>query len=399
MIKTKYLLIIILTISFILRVWRIDFPQAYVFDEVYYPFTAGEYLKNNTAAWEWWTTAPKGNSYAWVNPPLAQEIMAISMKVFGSDNYWSFRLPGVFLGVLSIYLLYLISMTLFKNQRVALITAFLFSLDGLTLVQSRTGMLDIYLLTFLLASVYFILTKHFFWSALFLSFAISTKWTGLYIVPLYAWLLIKNRDYLKSIWYLIIIPITYLLIYIPFFLSGHDFSQFIELLRQEWWYHIHLKATHNFSSPWWAWPLNFYSVWYYVQYYPQNIMSNIFAGGNTLIYWLGSISLAVSIWQLLKTRLQSLSIIIAGFLLFWLPWSLSPRIMFLYYFIPALPFLILSLGYQLDKLYSKNKNLITILLVIILILSVLNYPFWVGIPLPRQWAVIFFLTNFTNNPF
>ncbi len=43
----KNLLIIIILTSLTLRLFRLDYPQTYVFDEVYHAFTAREYLKGS----------------------------------------------------------------------------------------------------------------------------------------------------------------------------------------------------------------------------------------------------------------------------------------------------------------------------------------------------------------
>ncbi len=395
------LLLLILVISLLLRLWRLDFPKAEVFDEVYYPFTAQEYLKGNAGAWDWSTIPPKGHAYAWVNPPLAQEIMAVSMKVFGTDNFWAARLPGVLLGVFSIYLVFLIGKQLFKNEKTALMAAFLFSLDGLSFVQSRTGMLDIYLLTFILISVLFGLKKSFFWSAIFLGLAIGNKWTGFYVIPFFLFLTIKEKSYLSFLWYPLLIPLVYLAVYTPFFLTGHSFQQFIGLLQQEWYYHLHLKDTHDYASSWWSWPLNLYPVWYYVEYYPNNTLSNIFASGNPFLYWLGSISILYNLWTFVKTRSFTVLSILIPFALLWLPWAASPRLMFLYYFLPAVPFLCLSLAYQLDQLYQEQSNRLFVkgCLGFCFIFFLIMYPIYVGLPLPHSLLNFFFFTNLAKNPF
>ncbi len=392
-------LILILAISLVLRLWRIEFPQAYVFDEVYYPYTAGEYLQHNPAAWEWWTTPAQGHAYAWVNPPLAQEIMAGAMFIFGTDNYWGFRLPGVLLGVVSILLVYLIAKKLFDEQ-VGVLAAMLFSLDGLTFTQSRTGMLDIYLLTFLLTSMLVTLHKRYLWSAIFLGMAIGTKWTGLYIFPLYLLLLYKDKQLKQLATYIFVVPLVYLTIYLPFFFSGHSWQQFIELLRQEWWYHLHLQATHDYASPWWSWPLTLYPVWYYVQYFPNNVMSNIFAAGNPLLYWFGSLSLLITTIQFFQKKAWSLLILITTVGLFWLPWSLSPRIMFLYYFIPVVPFICISLAYQLNNLLQTKYRQVAVVTVFLCIFSfACLFPFLSGLPLPNSLIKLFFSTNLAKDPF
>ncbi len=148
-VKPKNILILILLTSLFLRLFRLDYPEKFVFDEVYHAFTAQEYLKNNKEAWEWWTTPPPGVAFEWTHPPLAKEIMAISMYVLKSDSGWAWRLPGVLMGTISVYLVYLLGKKLFKNDTPALLAAFLFSLDGLNFVQSRIGMNGICFITFI----------------------------------------------------------------------------------------------------------------------------------------------------------------------------------------------------------------------------------------------------------
>lgn len=395
----KALLIIILALTFALRTININYPKTYVFDEVYYPFTAKEYIKGNADAWVWWTQATSGNAYAWVNPPFPQEIMAISMAMLNNQSGWAYRLPGILFGVLSVYLVYKLSELLFQNKSISLLAAFLFSIDGLNFVLSRTGMIDIYLTTFVLVTIFFLLKKDFLTSAVFLGLTIGSKWTGVYLLPLILIFIIKHRTYSSVLYYIFLTPLTYLLIYIPFFISGFNIYQFGELLRQEWTYHINLRAAHDYSSPWWSWPLNLYPVWYFVEYHPNNFMSNIFASGNTLLFWGGSIAIVASIIEFFKTRSQPLLVVILSFLILWLPWGVSPRIMFLYYFSPAVPFLCIALAYQLNKMYSKNKSLVASLVILITINFFLFYPLLTGVPLPKNIMLYFFGTNLTKNPF
>src|SRR3989344_2060701 len=188
----KCILLLILLLTAFLRIYRLDFPNNYVFDEVYHAFTAKEYLRGGKEAWEWWTTPPPGVAYEWTHPPLAKEIMAASMFLLRSQDAWTWRLPGVLLGVLSVYLIYVLSKQLFKNNPAALIAAFVFSIDGLNFVQSRVGMNDIYFVTFILISLLFVLNNKFFYSALFLGLALSSKWAAIYTYPLLIFVLLTK---------------------------------------------------------------------------------------------------------------------------------------------------------------------------------------------------------------
>lgn len=412
----KKILILILMLAAISRLFRLDFPNKFIFDEVYHAFTAKEYLAWHKEAWEWWTTPPPGVAYEWTHPPLAKEIMATSMFIFHSQDGWAWRLPGVLLGVLSVYVVYLLGIKLLNNQLAALIAAFVFSIDGLNFVQSRTGMNDIYFVSFMLLSLLFFLRRNYIWSSVFVGLSLASKWAAIYIfamyfiVILYELVLQKDkflpaRNIISHVVarigpYLLIPPLIYFISYIPFFLQGHSFEQFIHLQQQMWWYHTNLKATHGYASPWWSWPLNLYPVWYFVDY-GKNTIANIFASGNPVVFWLGFISIILTVWETFKKRSKNLIIILLGFFIFWLPWAISPRIMFLYHYSPSIPFMCLSLGYLLSSILKdrERQKFLIILLSLCALSFILIYPFLTAIHIPRDLVKVFFSTNLGKNPF
>ena len=398
--KPKYILIIILLISTFLRLYRLDDPNKYVFDEVYHAFTAKEFLAGHKEAWEYWTTPPPGVAYEWTHPPLAKEIMATSMFFVNSQNAWAWRLPGALFGILNIYLVYLLGKKLLNNEPASLIAAFVFSIDGLNFVQSRTGMNDIYYVTFMLLCILLLLNRRFFLSAIILGLALSSKWAAVYSYLIIIPIVIVRKDFRKILYFLIIPPVVYLISYIPFFILGHDFTVFINLQKQMWWYHTNLRATHSYSSPWWSWPLNLYPIWYFVDYQKEKV-ANIFSSGNPVIFWVGAAAIILTGWEALKKRSFHLAVLVLGFLAFWLPWAASPRIMFLYHFSPSVPFLSLALGHQLSIEYKNTRTRKIVFL--ILFLAILSfgflYPFLTGVGIPRDFVKLFFYTNVTKNPF
>ncbi len=408
--STKKILIAILIFTALTRFIRIDYPKGYVFDEVYHAFTAKEYLAGHKEGWEWWNQPPPGVAYEWTHPPLAKEIMAASMYLLRSTDSWAWRTPGALFGIISVYLIYFLGKSLFKSEKVGLISAFIFSLEGLNLVQSRTGMNDIYFLTFALASLSFFIHKKLFWSAVFLGLSLSSKWTAIYLFGLYIILIFKYKQFKNILYFLVIPPIVYMITYIPFFTLGHTLSQFKELQQQMWWYHTGLKAHHDYSSPWWSWPLNLYPVWYYVDYAKDSKIGNIFASGNPVVFILGFVAILTLTIDTIKdfftkakhkvsNNKEAIFIVLLGFFAFWLPWALSPRIMFLYHYLPSTPFLALALGYQINDTMTKNKKLAVSLLILMLISFLLLYPLLTAIPLEKNQMQLFFKTNITKNPF
>ena len=398
--RTEHILILILLSSLFLRLYRLDYPQTYIFDEVYHAFTAKEYLNGNHEAWEWWTNAPKGVAFEWTHPPLAKEIMALSMFILHTKQPWAYRLPGVLLGTLSVYLVYLLADKLLKNRHMAQVSAFAFSIDGLNFVQSRTAMNDIYYVTFILLGLLLFLNKKYALSAIIFGLAISSKWAALYIYLIFIPLLLVQRKILHLLYFIAITILIYLITYIPFFLLSHTPEQFIHLQQQMFWYHTNLKAAHDYASAFWSWPLNLYPVWYFVDY-QQNTTANIFASGNPALFWVGTISVILTAYEAIKKKSLYLLIIITGFLIFWLPWAISPRIMFLYHFAPCVPFMCICLGYQLGQDFSdkSRRKLILFLLAAVGLSFILIFPFLTGIHLPKNIVNLFFSINLAKNPF
>jgi dolichyl-phosphate-mannose--protein O-mannosyl transferase len=330
-------------------------------------------------AWEWWNTPPEGFAYEWTHPPLAKLGMVAGMKIFG-ENSFGWRIPGALLGVISVFLVYLIAKELFKDDLVAVLSAAVFSLDGLVLVLNRIGMNDSYLLCFTLLSIYLFLRQKNFLSALSFGLAISSKWSAIWVIPILGiiWLRRKNKFELSNLWFLILpIPI-YFLTYSQMFLTGHNLSVWWEMQKQMWWYHTGLKATHAYSSPWWSWPFLIRPIYLYTSSEVRGMVSRIYAFGNPLVFWFGLSSVVLSLFYSYSERIKNLGLVVFAYLIFFVPWALSPRIMFLYHYLPSIPFLAIATGYVL----RRNPKLVFTYLLISLLIFIYFYPHWVGLKIP-----------------
>ena len=425
--QKKLYLFLILLFAFIIRFFNLWHPQAYIFDEVYCAFTAQEIAKGNIKAWEWWNPSPEGFAYGWTHPYLAKLIMAVGVLIFGQSQF-AFRLPAAIFGTGVIYFIYLLAKQIFKNEKIALLSAFIASFDGLMFVMSRTGMLDIFLLFFLLGTIYFCLKEKYLWSGIFLGCSIATKWTGVYLVPVIGAILLyrickdpvftSQGGLLKHVkagpLYLLLPIVIYLFSYAPFFTSGHSWTKFIELQKQMWGYHTGLKATHNRQSKAYTWPLMLRPVWFWVKY-DKNKIANIYNLGNPVIWWGGLLILPYAAWEVIRQFRRStvrgvtachlgggtrLGFVIFCYFSFWLPWIFSPRIMFLHHYMPAIPFLCIIIGWFLNRIQNsefriqnwkiKEKLLVTSYLLLATIVFFFFYPIYTGLLIPKDLIKYFF---------
>lgn len=375
----KYLLAVIISFSFLARVGWLGSPKNEYFDEVYHAFTARQILHGNKMAWEWWNTPPEGFAYEWTHPPLAKLGMVLGMMIFG-ENSFGWRIPGALLGVGSVFLVYLISRKLFKDDLVSILGAAVFSLDGLPIVMSRIGMNDTYMLFFMLLSLYFFIKEEDLLSSVGFGLALASKWSVIWVIPIFfiLWLRRKVKFRPSIIWFLVLPPAVYLLTYLPLFLTGHDLSIWWEMQKQMWWYHTGLRATHPYTSQWWSWPLLIRPIYLYTSNEVNGMVSRIYAFGNPFVFWFGLFSVVISTVFAFVERNRKLGLVIFCYLIFFVPWAASPRIMFLYHYLPSIPFLAIAAGYVL----RRHPKLIFPLLVISFSLLVYFYPHWAGLKIP-----------------
>ncbi|TAK33041.1 MAG: phospholipid carrier-dependent glycosyltransferase [Chloroflexota bacterium] len=183
---------------------------------------------------------------------------------------------------------------------------------------------------------------------------------------------------------LVAIPAAlYVASYGQFFLMGHDLSQFVELQRQMWWYHTNLVATHDYASRWWTWPLLGRPVWFYVDRTDTTI-ANIYNLGNPLIWWPILPALVYLAYRYLRNATWASAVILMGYLIQWLPWEASPRIMFFYHMLPSLPFGVLALASSLQQLWGRGKlsrRVVLTYLPLVVVSFIFFYPIWTGWPL------------------
>jgi len=363
---------------------RLDVPNAYVFDEVYHAYTAGQYAAGNHDAYLWDTKAPReGVGYTWNHPPAGIVVMAAGIVLWG-DNPFGWRIGSAIFGATGVVLAYLLALAITRRKSVAVVAALLLLADGLYVVQSRIGMLDIYGSVFMLGA--FCALHGYLTSppervradvlrlGLFLGLALATKWNAAY-ASLFIGLVVLGRGarvYLKSgrslrddgvrahlLWVpagLLVLPaIVYLAVYGPFFLTGRDLGQFVELQHQIFHYHTHLQATHDYQSRWWEWPLTLRPVWYYTNR-AGGMVANIYANGNLVLYgmFVPAVVWLAARWS--KRRDPAAIVLVIGFFGQWLPWALVPRIAFAYHFLPAVPFGCLAIAVALVELVDRGPT-------------------------------------------
>jgi len=390
-----------------LRMYRIAEPSEYYFDEVYHAVTAKGYADNNRDAYDPYSQAPmEGTAYDWLHPPFAKLIQAGSIKILGDDPL-GWRFPSVIFGTALIPATFVLAFLIF-GPTVAVFAAIVIAFENLTFVMSRITMNDIFLTFFVVTSFIFGYLyvkkksfKHLFLTALFLGLAVASKWSGIYAIAVVSTFIAINNFKEKSL-----NPKLLLLIFIPFMIYIASYSQYfllgflpgdmLNLHKQIWWYQNRSDLEHSYGTTslfcvpnglestksWCPWALNIRPVYFSYEDYGNNKAGYIYALGNPLVFWLGVMAVAYMSVKFLQTRSMKMLLILLGYFIFWVPWIFTPRLLFLYHYLPAIPFMAIALGYEFRDIYKGKYRYAALFLIFVIILSfIFFYPISSGYPI------------------
>jgi dolichyl-phosphate-mannose-protein mannosyltransferase len=150
-----------------LRFDRLSVPRALVFDETYYAKDAWSILQHGVE----WNLVPNANTLIQqghaagifvpcsgtgcgeyvVQPEMGKLLISFSEAIFGLNSF-GWRFSSAVFGSLAILLMCRIARRMTRSTLLGCIAGLLMSLDGLEFVLSRTGILDIFLMFFVLAA-------------------------------------------------------------------------------------------------------------------------------------------------------------------------------------------------------------------------------------------------------
>ena len=420
---------LILFFALFSRLFHLGYPSQMYFDEIYHVPTA--ILMQNgdfQTPFNFHSSFTSQTNIDWLHPPLAKYFQALSIATFGI-NAMAWRLPSLIFSLLTLVVFYFMvrflgQNFLFKKEsnikkldlsiNSSLIACFFLSLDGLFLVQSRIAMNDVFVLFFVLIAtfvytIYLVNKKSLMLlvSGMLFGLALASKWSALWIL---LFLLIKELLMLKSIkkipfllFSLLLTPaFIYLLVYLPMFWQSQNLSDFFVLQKTILSSQLTNPNTHLYSSSPLVWILNLRPVWYFTTHFSTTWSANIYALGNPLLCFYMLIVFFVSIFFLIKHKLnvsthKNIYFILLLYLSNFLPWIIFSRIMFFYHYLLAIPFLLILLSYFLisyfDKIKDKTRRRAWMfnLLFWPFFFFIFFYPHWTALPVPTNFAeVVYF---------
>ncbi|GAA1187901.1 phospholipid carrier-dependent glycosyltransferase [Streptomyces hebeiensis] len=154
--------LLVALVAGLLRFWNLGSPKAVIFDETYYAKDAWA-LVNQGYEGSWpkdvdkailkdpsSVPVPTDPGYV-VHPPMGKWVIGIGEQIFGFTPFgWRFMVA--LLGTLSVLMLCRIGRRLFRSTFLGCLAGALLAVDGLHFVMSRTALLDLVLMFFVLAA-------------------------------------------------------------------------------------------------------------------------------------------------------------------------------------------------------------------------------------------------------
>ncbi len=370
------------------------------FDEIYFGRTAYEILH-------------KLKIYETTHPFLGKALISQGIKLFKMTPY-GWRFINVLFGAFMIVIVYYLALLIFKNYLYAFSSALLITYSFMHMTQTRLAIVDTFGVTFVLISYYFlyrfILKQKLEWliiSGIFFGLASAIKWSavfaslGFLLISIY--LLVSKypfkerfRGYRLILYgvlsYIIVgVGVYYLTFYI--YMENNSFSDIIKYQVDMYKYHTALKATHPYSSEWWSWIIDYRPMCYYRKIVGDRFTS-ITVFGNPAIFWIGTVGILYLIYSLIRYRKLEVAFILSAFLGLYLPYIFVGRLMFIYHFYYAVPFMILSIVYLFKELINRDK-ILYIYLTIVISLFLAYYPVLSGYEVAK-WYIDNYLVWFNG---
>jgi dolichyl-phosphate-mannose-protein mannosyltransferase len=417
-----------------LRLTRLDLPKTIVFDETYYAKDACFYLNLSQKV------CGVDSEQTLVHPPMGKWLIAGGIKLFDYDSF-GWRFAAALAGTITIALLYLLARKLLSSTLGASISSGLLAVDFLHFVQSRIAMLDIFVAMFGLAAFLCLvfdrdrllrstpsparLVLRRPWrvvAGVATGMAVASKWSGAFvviavIVLAFVWEVAARRhrdesrallgalraEGLSIVVALVLVPVAvYSLTYMGRLhgpastcegATGSWANQLAQHQKCMFDFHRSLEASHSYQSPAWSWVALKRPVSYYFETAPNGDYKEVLAAGSPFVWWTSALALAFVAFRWTRRRdfAGPEGTILAGFSFAYLPWlvlSSDRSAVFLFYLLPAVPFMCLALGYVASRIGEswEARTATALFSVTAMGLFAFYYPLLADVPLPQsQW--------------
>ncbi|MFO8100590.1 MAG: phospholipid carrier-dependent glycosyltransferase [Dehalococcoidia bacterium] len=292
------------------------------------------------------------------HPPLGKLLIAGGIECFG-DKPVGWRIFPILFGTASIILFYLICQKLTSRRWLPLIATFLFAFENMCFVMSSVAMLDVFSVTLMLAS--FLLYLHYKYLPASIAVALSAlaKLSGAFAggIILLHWLLVRRKPKLDGVKFLFAAPAAFFAL-MPLFdrlamskwLAPWDrFDEMINTAETL----TFASVDHPAEARPWDWLFSPEPMWFWYSPTYQ-------ATPNWTLWALVIPGMCLALYGLIRrSSLSTFSLSwFIGTYLIWIPVVLvTDRVMFKFYFYPAIGAVCLVLGLAIHQILKASLRI------------------------------------------
>jgi dolichyl-phosphate-mannose-protein mannosyltransferase len=338
------------------RDYHLGFPPSILWDEKYFPVMANKYLQ--------------GVYQFDLHPPLGKFIIAIGISFLGNEPLGWRIMPTLF-GLALLPLAALLGWYSLKERVGAMLVATFFAAETIFIVHSRIGVMDIFVVFFVLAAFVAALLAESEWQVVFssvlLGLAIAVKWAAFPVAVPVGYVLWRKgllRPFVGGLWISAVVYVAVVYVGALLTITANPIQAWV------WAWNWHVDAArkvtavipHTWGSPWWSWPIMLRPIRFYYGATPEGLLQVIAAIGNPLIWWSATLAVFVSIFDVARKAVaRKLSAddpiipIVLGYVFLLAPWVAGTRIPYIYNYLPIYPFAILALAYWLCKVWNRPR--------------------------------------------
>lgn len=384
-------LIVIATVSFVTRVLKINYSDGGtpVFDEKHYAPQAYQMLMNGGLE--------DNPGYGLiVHPPMGKMMIALGELIFGYTPL-GWRIIAIASTVIIVTTLAAIIWRLTHSLTAVIVTGVIANTEGILLVTSRIGMLDIFLAMCVILGFFCIVMDitrdrtgvswfHRFWllgSGLFFGLGMSVKMSGVFypalagIVMVFTVMIVSKNvrttmtATLAGLVYYFLVPvIVFALSFTPWIaaensVSRHADSNFLSSFISYQFgvgeFHTSLLTSEGHTHPWeskpWHWLIGMRPMLYFTNSVDGDTTEKIWLATNPSV-WL--LLVPVTLWlsyRFIRNKSMPHGLILAGIVVGIVPWMIFyDRTMYLFYTATLAPFLVLGIVMVLNDIVMFFKN-------------------------------------------
>lgn len=338
------------------RLYQLGFPPKIMWDEKYFPAMANNFLD--------------GVYQFDLHPPLGKFILAVGIFFLG-DEPLGWRIMPTLFGLALLPLVAVLGWYCLRERVAAILMLTFFAVETIFIVHSRTGVMDIFVVFFVLATFLAALRaetgRQVIWTSVLLGLAIAVKWAAFPVAIPAGYVLWRKgllRPFLAGLWISAVVYIA--VIYVGALISVT--MNPVEAWVWTWNWHVHaaqkvtVAVDHPWGSPWWSWPIMLRPIRFFYGVNAESLLQVVVAIGNPLIWWSSTLAVLAGVFDIARKAIarkfsadDPLIPIVLGYVFLLAPWVPGTRIPYIYNYLPIYPFAILALVYWLCRIWNRPQ--------------------------------------------